>query len=81
MDAIAAVPSRGKGQQWTFFQSFDTGNIFVINISFIIPADHYPTFADDEMISFAVENNWKKGRVTHLQSLRCRYYNCLERQD
>ena len=32
-----------------------------------------PAFADDEMISFAVENNWKKGRVTHLQSSRCRY--------
>ena len=25
-----------------------------------------PTFADDEMISSAVEKNWKKGRVTHL---------------
>ena len=34
-----------------------------------------PTFADDEMISFAVEKNWKKGRVTHLQFSRCRYYN------
>ena len=39
MDAIAAVPSRGKGKQWTFLQSFDTGIIFVIRISFI-PADH-----------------------------------------
>ena len=28
------------------------------------------------MISFAVEKNWKKGRVTHLQFSRCRYYNC-----
>ena len=28
------------------------------------------------MISFAVEKKWIKGRVTHLQSSRCRYYNC-----
>ena len=28
MAAIAAVPSRGKGKQWTFLQSFDTGIIF-----------------------------------------------------